>query len=169
MSDPSEAGAPSTPPSSLISPEVTCRASSVLRRNVRQFGTANMFDGKEDTCWNSDQGTPQTLELRFPQPVRVADVVVTFQGGFVGQDVDFTLLLPATASASPGDSAGAEGAWVPAGHAEPDDVNVEQVFPLDAGAAAALGLRIVFGRSTDFYGRVTVYKLDVRGWRAAGE
>jgi hypothetical protein len=196
---------------SLVSPDTPCRASSVLRRNVRQFGPSHVFDGREDTCWNSDQGSPQTLELRFPAPVHVAQIVITFQGGFVGQDVDFYTLahagpqrhaLPAAEGEREGElsrslaqgtqfkggqaEVGAlpawagDGAWAHAGHAEPDETSDEQVFALSrpvpsaaqpaecssAGTAssATTGLRIVFGKSTDFYGRVTVYRLDVRGW-----
>lgn len=31
------------------------RASSVLNRNVREFGVARLFDGGHDSCWNSEQ------------------------------------------------------------------------------------------------------------------
>jgi len=31
------------------------RVSSVLNRDNKQFGKSHMFDGKEDTCWNSDE------------------------------------------------------------------------------------------------------------------
>ena len=31
------------------------RASSVLNRNVREFGVARLFDGSHDSCWNSEQ------------------------------------------------------------------------------------------------------------------
>ena len=31
------------------------RVSSVLNRDVRQFGKSFMFDGDDETCWNSDQ------------------------------------------------------------------------------------------------------------------
>lgn len=32
-----------------------CRVSSVLNRDVKQFGKKHMFDRNEETCWNSDQ------------------------------------------------------------------------------------------------------------------
>lgn len=32
-----------------------CRVSSVLNRDVKQFGKKHMFDANEETCWNSDQ------------------------------------------------------------------------------------------------------------------
>ena len=31
------------------------RVSSVLNKDVKQFGKRFMFDGQNDTCWNSDQ------------------------------------------------------------------------------------------------------------------
>jgi len=31
------------------------RVSSVLNHDKKQFGKSHMFDGKEDTCWNSDE------------------------------------------------------------------------------------------------------------------
>ena len=39
------------------------KVSSVLNRNVKEFGKQFLFDGREDTCWNSDQGTPQLIQV----------------------------------------------------------------------------------------------------------
>ena len=86
------------------------RVSSVLNKDVRQFGKKFMFDGAEDSCWNSDQvsitsdciinrrhaslpkitvccsqGTPQHVTLGFPSPVRPSELKLTFQGGFAGK------------------------------------------------------------------------------------
>ncbi len=36
-------------------PPTHYRVSSVLNRDVKQFGKKFMFDGDEETCWNSDQ------------------------------------------------------------------------------------------------------------------
>ena len=33
----------------------TCRVSSTLNRDTKQFGKKFLFDGREETCWNSDQ------------------------------------------------------------------------------------------------------------------
>lgn len=30
------------------------RVSSVLNKNVKEFGKQNMFDDSNETCWNSD-------------------------------------------------------------------------------------------------------------------
>lgn len=34
---------------------VCFRVSSVLNRDVKQFGKKHLFDDDEETCWNSDQ------------------------------------------------------------------------------------------------------------------
>ncbi|KAJ7308250.1 hypothetical protein JRQ81_008775 [Phrynocephalus forsythii] len=70
------------PGESLICPKTASRVSSVLNREAKQFGKQNMFDGNEETCWNSDQGPVQWLTLEFPQPVRVSRIQIQFQGGF---------------------------------------------------------------------------------------
>uniref|UniRef100_A0A8C6PJV0 Nuclear receptor 2C2-associated protein n=1 Tax=Nothobranchius furzeri TaxID=105023 RepID=A0A8C6PJV0_NOTFU len=40
---------------SLICSLTQSRVSSVLNRDVKQFGKKFMFDNNEETCWNSDQ------------------------------------------------------------------------------------------------------------------
>ncbi|KAI2650405.1 Nuclear receptor 2C2-associated protein [Labeo rohita] len=45
-----------------------------------------MFDSNEETCWNSDQGESQWVALEFPQPVKVSELRLQFQGGFPIQD-----------------------------------------------------------------------------------
>ena len=58
--------------------------------------------------------------------------------------------------------------WEIAGTFEPDDSNSLQSFDLWPGVGVGVcGLRISFGRSTDFYGRVTVYTLEVMGAEGA--
>ncbi|XP_056133155.1 nuclear receptor 2C2-associated protein isoform X2 [Lampris incognitus] len=71
--------------SSLVCSETQSRVSSVLNRDVKQFGKKYMFDRNEETCWNSDQGDSQWVSLEFPQPVKVSEVKVQFQGGFSGK------------------------------------------------------------------------------------
>ncbi|NWI20094.1 NR2CA protein, partial [Crypturellus soui] len=58
------------------------RVSSVLNRDVKQFGKTHMFDANEETCWNSDQGPVQWVSLDFPRTVKVSRLHVQFQGGF---------------------------------------------------------------------------------------
>ncbi|KAL2089603.1 hypothetical protein ACEWY4_014291 [Coilia grayii] len=70
---------------SLICSNTQSRVSSVLNRDVKQFGKKYMFDANEETCWNSDQGDSQWVVLQFPQNVRVSEVKLQFQGGFSGR------------------------------------------------------------------------------------
>ena len=39
----------------LVERKYTCRVSSTLNRDTKQFGKKFMFDNREETCWNSDQ------------------------------------------------------------------------------------------------------------------
>lgn len=62
-----------------------------------------MFDGNDETCWNSSQvckinmcqyllnkkGKPQSILITFKTPVQVKEVHIMFQGGFVGKDCQF--------------------------------------------------------------------------------
>uniref|UniRef100_A0A672P1E6 Nuclear receptor 2C2-associated protein-like n=1 Tax=Sinocyclocheilus grahami TaxID=75366 RepID=A0A672P1E6_SINGR len=70
---------------SLICDNTQSRVSSVLNRDVKQFGKKFMFDSNEETCWNSDQGESQWVVLEFPQPVKVFELRIQFQGGFSGK------------------------------------------------------------------------------------
>ncbi|XP_075380152.1 nuclear receptor 2C2-associated protein isoform X1 [Mycteria americana] len=66
----------------LICADTATRVSSVLNRDVKQFGKKHMFDASEETCWNSDQGTCQWVTLDFPRTVKVSQFHIQFQGGF---------------------------------------------------------------------------------------
>ena len=122
----------------------TAKVSSVLNKNVKEFGKKFLFDGREDTCWNSDQGSPQFIQIDFNQPQPFLDQLqIQFQGGFVGtqchvfdndntaQQLDFF----------------------------PQDSNKLQTFAL--GFKECRTLKIVFGGSTDFFGRITIYQLKL--------
>ena len=41
----------------------TCRVSSTLNRDTKQFGKKFLFDGRNETCWNSDQVKNNLLHL----------------------------------------------------------------------------------------------------------
>lgn len=149
-------GAPAA--SSLVSASTKVKASSTLNRNRAEYGPAHVFDGVADTCWNSDQGLPQTLTVDFERQVRVSEVRVMFQGGFVGSNCDVAI------------GTGPKGkTFVEVCTIHPADVNTRQDFVLPGSPAACRKLRLSFTTSTDFYGRVTVYALDVLGRDGGGE
>ncbi|XP_039908782.1 nuclear receptor 2C2-associated protein [Simochromis diagramma] len=139
--------------SSLLCSETQSRVSSVLNRDVKQYGKKYMFDCNEETCWNSDQGECQWVSLEFPNSVRVSELKVQFQGGFSAKtcrlegclkDKDFTVLS----------------------HFYPEDNNSLQSFPIQE-ASVVDKVKIMFENSADFFGRVIVYSLDVLGEKAS--
>jgi hypothetical protein len=181
------------------------RASSVLQRNVKLYGPRLALEESEDSCWSSDQGTPQWLQLDFAAPVDTSALSLTFQGGFCGQACRVDVICApspsgaqaaaagsvaggaasaaggaggggvcggggggaasASDAALPGAAAAAAAAAAPAWRTvaefEPEDNNRAQTFA--CAAARVTRLRVVFARSTDFYGRVTVYRLRLTG------
>ncbi|XP_054715074.1 nuclear receptor 2C2-associated protein-like [Uloborus diversus] len=71
---------------SLINTDCELRVSSVLDKNQKEYGKKNMIDNCEETCWNSAQGSPQWIELRFSKPTSIAELHIQFQGGFAGKN-----------------------------------------------------------------------------------
>ncbi|KAM4710523.1 BLOC-1-related complex subunit 8-like [Discoglossus pictus] len=67
---------------SVLCSGTVSRVSSVLNRDIKQFGKKFLFDHKEETCWHSDQGSSQWIVLEFPQTVLVSQIHIQFQGGF---------------------------------------------------------------------------------------
>ena len=113
-----------------------------------------MFDGVADTCWNSDQGSPQSIMLDFLSAgVTIEKIDITFQGGFVGQEalievgesLDSLIEVQTLYNIL--------------------DNNDKQCFPL-ASSPTGRYLKITFPTSTDFYGRVTIYDMEVYGQKS---
>ncbi|XP_031174238.1 nuclear receptor 2C2-associated protein [Sander lucioperca] len=139
--------------SSLICSETHSRVSSVLNRDVKQYGKKYLFDRNEETCWNSDQGECQWVCLEFPQSVKVSELKVQFQGGFSAK----TCRL---------DGCPKDGAFTEISHFYPEDNNSLQSFPIQE-APAVDKVKIMFENSADFFGRIIVYSLDVLGGKAS--
>ena len=115
------------------------KVSSVLNKNVKEFGKKYLFDGREDTCWNSDQGSPQFVQILFEEKKAIAKLEIQFQGGFVGTQCHVLV----------NDDTKVE--------FFPEDTNKLQTFELNVQECT--NLKIVFGQSTDFFGRITIYQL----------
>ncbi|XP_041862068.1 nuclear receptor 2C2-associated protein [Melanotaenia boesemani] len=139
--------------SSLICSNTKSRVSSVLNRDVKQYGKKYMFDCNEETCWNSDQGECQWVLLEFPKSVRVLEVKVQFQGGFSAKTCRLEGCLK-------------EGDFTVLSHFYPEDNNSLQSFPIQE-ASAVDKVKIMFENSADFFGRIIVYSLDVLGEKAS--
>ena len=75
---------------------------------------------------------------------------MTFQGGFVGTQCAVQAQC-------------AEGQWETKQSVYPEDVNRRQIFELDLGDVPIRTLKLVFEQSSDFFGRITIYDLDILG------
>ncbi|OQR84719.1 hypothetical protein ACHHYP_13021 [Achlya hypogyna] len=128
----------------------TCKVSSVLNRDRKLYGAQHLFDGVDDTCWNSDQGHGQQVWLHFNRSVHVKRVEVMFQGGFAGEDAQ-VLVAAANDPKS----------WVSVATCHFDDCNDLQTLDIDVPHVTQL--RLQFDRSSDFYGRVILYHYRVWG------
>ncbi|PSN55940.1 Nuclear receptor 2C2-associated protein [Blattella germanica] len=126
--------------------EFSCRVSSVLNKDVKQFGKKYLFDGNDETCWNSDQGSPQWITLDLEKEEIIETFLIQFQGGFVGHDCYIEAKL-------------ANGMQIMEPF-YPEDINSLQIFKLKE-AISSKQIKIVFNESTDFFGRIVIYKLDV--------
>ncbi|KAL0586060.1 hypothetical protein ABG067_004152 [Albugo candida] len=135
---------------SLVQAPVKCRVSSVLNKDRALYGAQNMLGGDISSCWNSDQGSPQAIMLNFQRQVHTEQLQLIFQGGFVGQDASlFVKTKEETIQ------------WKELQHFDPVNDNSLQIFPCKANHVTAL--KILFRKSSDFYGRVIVYQMDVQG------
>jgi len=126
-----------------------------------------MFDGSEDTCWNSDQGSSQFILVDFGRRVQVDELQIMFQGGFVGQsaaiDVGGGAADAEDEEASAATSSPFSLTLTPATKLEViDDSNDLQKFSFSPPLSCRV-MKITFQSSTDFYGRVTIYKLVALG------
>ncbi|XP_071845562.1 nuclear receptor 2C2-associated protein-like [Apostichopus japonicus] len=141
---------------SLLEQLSRVRVSSVLNNDVKQFGKKFLIDGNEETCWNSDQaqaGSGQWISLEFREPVLLEEIHLTFQGGFVGKTCQIHAVI------------GQEDATSYSKILDffPKDDNSRQIFQIPNDGNKVTRVKIVFMESSDFYGRITVYSLDVTG------
>uniref|UniRef100_A0A1B6EUG1 Uncharacterized protein n=1 Tax=Cuerna arida TaxID=1464854 RepID=A0A1B6EUG1_9HEMI len=121
-----------------------CRVSSVLNKDVKMYGKKYLFDDSEETCWSSDQGSPQWVEVVFKEDCTVSSVTIQFQGGFVGRNCRLDIQKSDCGEVS-----------VPF---YPEDINTHQKFLIEPTSAKKV--RVVFEDSTDFFGRIVIYSLQ---------
>lgn len=143
---------------------------------------------RPDDSPTTSQGLPQSITLKFERPVQPSRVLLTFAGGFVGSAT--TLSSAPSSSASGSSSSSAQKDWRLRKRFFPDDSNRRQAFELapdeavePEGSAELEGeqrqqseddgwareWKIEFEKSSDFFGRITVYELEVWGWEMEGE
>jgi hypothetical protein len=69
-------------PRSLVALRTSVAVSSVLGQRTSAYGPDHLFDGDDATCWTSDRGAQQFVDVAFAAPVLVRRVLLSFQGGF---------------------------------------------------------------------------------------
>ncbi|XP_022199938.1 nuclear receptor 2C2-associated protein [Nilaparvata lugens] len=125
-----------------------CRVSSVQNRALKMYGSRFMFDVNEETCWSSDQGSPQWVELQSKDGERkISSFSIQFQGGFAGKDCFFEVKSSNSLD-------------IISTPFYPDDVNTLQHFSLQTPVTGNTFI-FKFTTSTDFFGRIVIYKLVV--------
>ena len=110
------------------------------------------------TCWNSE-GSPSgnhssSYMLDFNRLVRPAEIRLQFQAGFIGEEMSVSWKDGST--------------WEKLAIFEVDDDHDLQVFRFDeielSDVPTTSALKLTFNECTDFYGRVTLYQLQVWGF-----
>ncbi len=144
---------------------LTCfssRASSVLQKNSKLYGPMNALDLDVSTsCWNSD-GSPNGKQsshyiLDFGRLVEPQELRIQFQAGFISEQLQLFWQD--------------ESSWKSLVEVEVEDDHDLQTFSLldviKMTSVQTRALKLVFDDCTDFYGRVTVYQLQIWGCEIA--
>ncbi|TFK41968.1 galactose-binding domain-like protein [Crucibulum laeve] len=142
----------------LLSADTSVKVSSTLDKSV---GKKYLIDGNPETCWTSQQGLPQFIQLGFPKPVIPRRISIIFQGGFVGTRCSVQVPVLNEDGTPTKD-------WKVFTSIYPEDVNRKQTFALkplepELVNAKTSALKLVFEESSDFFGRITVYDLALDG------
>lgn len=129
---------------------------------MKQYGPRNALDTKNSSsCWNSE-GTAEHKEGReddgcwfivdFGRTVQPDELRIQFQAGFCAE----------TCSVSFKNNEQDE--WVLADNTvEFDDVHDLQTHSLQVKDSTTTAIKLDFDDATDFYGRITIYRLEVWG------
>ncbi|XP_011503583.1 PREDICTED: nuclear receptor 2C2-associated protein, partial [Ceratosolen solmsi marchali] len=121
------------------------RVSSVLNKNGKIYGKQFMFDKNDETCWNSDCGSPQWIVLNYYKEINLTSLEIQFQGGFAG------LKCQIQAGSNLKNLNYFQDIF-------PENSNSIQLFKLISVIKAKI-FKLVFQNSTDFFGRIIIYKL----------
>lgn len=158
-------------PTAHVCRELFVRASSVLQRNVKIYGPMHALQTKDgSTCWNSDSchndAKQQSLVIDFQRPVLVNELRFQFQAGFTAETCHVQLLQTTAVDDSHNHQ------WVDCWQdLELEDSLELQTFVLtrtirngpQVEVCVGSALKLTFEDFTDFYGRITVYRIEVWG------
>lgn len=164
----------------------------MLQKNTKLYGPMNALDcSRELTCWNSE-GSPEGKTTRnhfvveFCHPVIPVELCIQFQAGFVAEEMTVFKRKERNIIDSDNDNTDNNdnvNEWIQMDEAfEVDDDHEMQSFSLPVASVVVpkdvdgnggtkdvtketttTALKLVFDECTDFYGRITIYKLQVWG------
>ena len=140
----------------------------MLQRNTKLYGPMNVLDvQKSSSCWNSQGVTAADSAssdetwflIDFQRPVRPTQLRVQFQAGFCAESC---AVYAKSSSANDDDD---DNDWECIDEdLEWQDVHEEQMRELSPNEiASTTALKLVLDEFTDFYGRVTIYSIQVWG------
>lgn len=87
------------------------------------------------------------MSVELSETQTISGFTIQFQGGFVGQDCSVQLSNPGSID-------------IMTEPFYPEDVNTPQIFKL-SNPSSAKHLKFIFGKSTDFFGRIVIYSMDI--------
>ncbi|ORX37951.1 hypothetical protein BD324DRAFT_623930 [Kockovaella imperatae] len=141
------------PPRTKVS--LSGASSSSLRKSL--------IDSQNETPWTAPS-LPASIHLRFSEPTDSAThIALTFQGGFVGTKASLYL----ASRGQDGRQADQPGLEL-GGKIYPEDKNKRQIFQIPYlsttnNTTSLTELKIEFETSSDQYGRITLYSVELLG------
>ena len=150
----------------LTNDDTKVKASSVLNRS-HEFAAKNVLIDDE-SCWNSDADKDekgQYLIFDFKRNVIIKELELTFQGGFVGIDGTITIgndLSSLLKDNNNNNNSNNNNIM----KVEPEDSNESQIFSFGDNIQTGKMFKLAFKSTTDMFGRMTLYRVLVRGEEA---
>lgn len=133
----------------------------MLQKNSKLYGPMHALDlANATTCWNSEGSSSGKQSshfiLDFGRLVEPAELRIQFQAGFVGEEMKVYWLDGSS--------------WKLLLEEEVDDDHNLQTFSFSESTPGVhtTSIKLSFDECTDFYGRVTVYQLQVWGLEVTG-
>ena len=148
----------------------------MLQRNTKLYGPMNALDLESDSsCWNSEGSSTTNKKaaaaaaaacwflLDFQRPVYPTQIRIQFQAGFCAETC---AVYEKRVEESVEDGGGTTtcSTWECIDDdIEWEDVHETQTHDLPSSKQATSALKLVLDDFTDFYGRVTIYRIEIWG------
>jgi len=135
-----------------------CKVSSVLNGDNKQYGRMNMLDGNDETCWNSDCLSNASSSVQYIvcwlgdgdecKSEDIGSLSLMFQGGFASKSISISYC-----------ASNDQGKYNQQIRYNITDCNGMQTIPIMMKDVCKL--RISFEEPSDFFGRITIYHLQI--------